>query len=512
MISQAQKEFENDIDFYMDNKNIYKNRLSYLIQGILFKFEKRFDDVSRKVTAETDIHNELDILDTSIKLSFKNCTDSCRKDPNLLAKLDSYFEDVRTYNYIRNYYILSCNGKAEILIKGKSIQFNYNETLYALEALNLYNKLNQNQRVNKKLSKSLYFEKGDEGPPKEVYEFLRYSYFSKNREFDNSLEFINYNLDEFYDVYFSIYTYVLLYKQLNQYKNEYNPMYIDREKLIEKIHMLTSMSLEKIGLIVNDLTFKPGQKLDVICTPLIEVMDINNKESYITSNGLFLYSNTERNAHVLLDYKYRISDRSFKEKTLINEFVEMLEPYENIKYKFNIKIPKQTSNDNLTDIDMVLYDSKSNSILTSELKYFSRADSIAEHLNVQGRKNDEGIHKGFSQIAKIRDYYNDNSREFLEKCFGFKDVPTNLTICFMVISKNNLGSQRSGEFKILDTINFENLLKRHKGNLANLIQDINTDSLLPKPNDDYWSEEQVVDFAGYKITYPLFNLKHKHFV
>jgi hypothetical protein len=289
-------------------------------------------------------------------------------------------------------------------------------------------------------------------------------------------------------------------------------MYIDCEKLIEKISILTNMSLDKIELIVSDLTFKPDQRLDVICTPLIEILDINYKKSYITSNGLFLYSNIERNAFVLLDNKYKISDKNFKEKSLINELVEMLKSYENISCKFNIKIPKETSNDNLTDIDMVLYDSNSNAIIVFELKNFSRADTVAEHLNVQGRKNDEGINKGFSQISKISEYYYRNSNEFLKKCFGLKSIPNNLTICFMVVSKNNLGSRVHGNYKILDTINFKNLLTRYKGNLFNLIQEVNSEALLPKLNDDYWCEEQVVDFAGYKITYPILKLKHKHFV
>ncbi|OUS76591.1 hypothetical protein B1748_10855 [Paenibacillus sp. MY03] len=512
MISEEQKKFENDIDSYMSNKNIFRNRLSYLIQGILIKFEKRFDDVSRKITAETEIHHELDILDTSLKLTFQHCSDSCRKDSNLLKKLDKYFEDVKTYNHIRDYYILSCNGKAEFLKKENRVQFNYNQTFFAVEALNLYNKLNRNQNNNKNLSESLNFRKGDEGPPKDVYKYLRHSYFRKVREFDNTIEFKNYSLEDFYDVYLSIYTYVLLNRQLNQYNNEYNPLYIDCEKTFEKINTLTNIPVEKIRIIVKDLTFNPGQKLDLICTPLIEILDINNKKSYITSYGLFLYSNIERNAFVLLDNKYKISDKSFKEKSLNNELVEMLKSYKNISYKFNIKIPKENSNENLTDIDMVLYDSESNSIIVSELKNFLRADTIAEHLNVQGRKNEEGLNKGFSQISKIKDYYYSNPNELLKKYFGFKDIPDNLTICFTVISKNNLGSRIYEDIKILDTINFENLLKRHKGKLLNLIQEINSDALLPKLNDDYWCEEQVVDFAGYKITYPFLKLKHKHFV
>lgn len=309
-----------------------------------------------------------------------------------------------------------------------------------------------------------------------------------------------------------MYTYVLLNRQLDIYKNDYNPMYLDCENLFGKINQLTNMSLEKIKYIIDDLTFKTGQRLDVICTPLIEILDVNKKKSYITSHGLFLYSNIERNTLVLLDEIYKISDKSFKEKSLINEIVEMLKSYENINCKFNIKIPKETSNENLTDIDMVLYDKKSNSIIVSELKNLSRADTTVEHLNVQGRKNNEGINKGFSQITKIREYFYSNTSDFFRRCFGLKNAPNNLTICFTVISKNNLGSHLYEDIKIFDTINFENLLKRHKGNLANLIQEVNSDILLPKLNNDYWSEEQEVDFAGYKITYPIFKLKHKQFV
>lgn len=512
MIGEEQKMFENNIELYMGRRNIFKNRLSYLIQGVFVEFEKRFDDVSQKITAETDIHHELDILDTSLKMIFKHCHDSCRKDPGLLKKLNDYFKDVKTYNIIKNYYILSCNGKAELLVKGNSVKFHYNQTNYALEALNLYNKLNRNQSNNKKLSESLNFKKGNNDPLRETYNFLRYSYFEKIREFNITLDFENYSLEDFYNVYLSIYAYVLLIRHSNHFKNILNPMYIDCEKLIEKISKLTNMSLNKIELIVSDLTFKPNQRLDVICTPLVEILDINNKKSYITSNGLFLYSNIERNAFVLLDNKYKISDKNFKEKSLINELVEMLKSYENIICEFNIKISKKTSNDNLTDIDMVLYDRNSNAIIISELKNFSRADTVVEHLNVQGRKNDEGINKGFSQISKIREYYYNNSSEILKKCFGFKKTPNNPTIGFMVISKNNLGSRVHENYKILDTINFENLLKRNKGNLFNLIQEMNSDALLPKSNDDYWCEEQVVDFAGYEITYPIFKIKHKHFV
>lgn len=179
MSSEDQKQFENNIELYMGRRNIFKNRLSYLIQGVFVEFEKRFDDASRKITAETDIHHELDILDTSLKLIFKHCRDSCRKDPDLLKKLNGYFEDVKTYNNIKNYYILSCNGKAELLIKDNYVKFNYNQTNYALEALNLYNKLNRNQNNNKKLPERLSFKKGDSDPLRETYNFLRYSYFRR---------------------------------------------------------------------------------------------------------------------------------------------------------------------------------------------------------------------------------------------------------------------------------------------------------------------------------------------
>lgn len=287
MLSEEHKKFENDIELYMKNKNLFKNNLSYLIQGILLKFEERFDIASRKITAETDIHHELDILDTSLKLAFKQCNDSCRKDTHLLTKLDKYFEDVQTYNHIRNYFILYCNGKADFIINKDFVQFNYNQTFYALEALNLYNKLNRNQNYNKKLFESLNFRKGDDGPPKEVYRFLRYSYLKKVREFDNTLEFNNYSLDEFYDVYLSVYTYVLLNRQLDIYKNDYNPMYLDCENLFGKINQLTNMSLEKIKYIIDDLTFKTGQRLDVICTPLIEILDVNKKRAILLHMGCF---------------------------------------------------------------------------------------------------------------------------------------------------------------------------------------------------------------------------------
>lgn len=514
--------FEEEIEEYMRKKNVFKNDLTYLIGKILVHCEKRVERVLRERPKECYIHKELDIIDTSIKLSFKNCTDSSRKDSDLNQKIVKYLNDVEKYNIIRDCYILS-KGKDVILsVDGNKASFKYNKNTNlnkSLEALNYYNKLEYNNNINKNLNRVRKREnyRKNENVMINIYNELKDKYLDTIREFKNDILLPNFSIEEFYAVLMSIHTQAYLKKIAEQSlefaDRKYNPIYISRCKLIEKIKLITKLDTEKIVDILDILTFDKNQKIDIICTPLISLFDENGNEDYIISTPLLFYSNIERNALVLLKNKYgkQLNENKYKEESLIEEIEKNFSKYNHLELSFNKKIKKDNKKDTLTDIDMALYDNINDTLIIAELKNFVRADTQNEHFNVQGRKKNEGLNKAFGQIRQIKAAYYQNSEEIFKKCFNRNLEREISEISFIVLSKNNVGRYSEDDIKILDTINFYHLVRNNKGNMKKVAESIRNEEMLPKYDRDYIEIERNMKFAGYRISYYEYEAKEKKY-
>jgi hypothetical protein len=87
-----------------------------------------------------------------------------------------------------------------------------------------------------------------------------------------------------------------------------------------------------------------------------------------------------------------------------------IDKYKNIKSKFQLDFKKNASkSEKLTDADIILFDTINNALIVSELKNLRWADSINEHINVQGIDEDDGLNKAYAQIELVHNYYENNT-------------------------------------------------------------------------------------------------------
>lgn len=515
------KEFENNIEKYMKKKNIFNNNSGYLLQAILTVSEMRIQQVIHTVTAESAIHRELDIIDTAVKMVFQHGKDSCRKDNKILEKVTMFLEDVDKYNNLYNLASLHYHGRMKFSRQGNKVQFRYEfdkEINKNLEVLNFYNKLNYNQNKNSYLGNKMFKGTKSANPMVGIYNELRGIYLGSIREFNENIVFEKFCLEEFYDVLIAIHTqaYILRVGAMieEHYIDEYCPLYIDCEKMISRIHQLTKLSYQKIEEIVSILTYEEGQRVDIICTPLLKVKDVEGVWSYLVPTSLLIYSNIERNTIVLLQNKFKekMNKNSFKEEALIKRINDKLYKYNHIVSSFNKDIFKKGKKEKLTDIDMALYDKENKALLICELKNFIRADTVKEHLNIQGRKENEGLNKAIGQVKKVKEYYSSNKKEFMQKCFNCDSPEDIKEVYFIVISKNNLGNRLEEGIPIIDELNFYYLLDENKGNLKGVIDGLKENILLPKYGLDYIETKEKINFAGYEIYYDQYKIKHRKYV
>ncbi len=502
--NRNKKKFEQTVEQYMKNKNIYKNNWCYLLQGLFIIFEEKVFNIMNKKTAQSLMHTELDILNKAVKLSSQYCTDTCRKDVELVRKIENFFNDVSKYNTLENLFILSEEGLLSMNINKQEVNFDNVLIDRQKQVLNFYNKLEYVQSICKSFRKETLKMNNPENPLLYCFENAKII-LNSMREFYVNEEFDGFNIEEYYNVYLSLYAYAWILQKGHRL------MYIESTKLIAKIEELINYPEEKIKKILYILTYQKNQKLDIICTPLFKVNSSDGEECYLSPPSLYISSNIERNALVLFNHKYK-KIFSYKEESMQKRLKAKLSCFQNLKITFNINLYKENGRDKETDIDMAIYDTHSKSMLICELKNFNRADSVNEHINIQGRTENQQLNKAFTQIDKIRTYYEINSDAFVSNC-GSDSINNTLKIVyFIVISKNNLGFYSKNDIKVLDESNLYRLIEKNKGNLYNVIFDIQNDVSNPIERKDFIMKNLKFNLAGYDIEYPDYRILHKEFV
>lgn len=408
------------------------------------------------------------------------------------------------YNTLEDLFILSEEGLLSMNINKQKVTFDNVRIDRQKQVLNFYNKLEYVQRICQSLKKSL---KKDKPQNPLLYCFENATIILNSmREFHMNEEFDGFNIEEYYNVYLSLYSYAWISKETH------GLMYIESKRLIVKIKELINYPEEKIKKILDILTYQKNQKLDIICTPLFKVNSVDGEECYLSPPSLYTSSNIERNSLVLFNYKYKKTFR-YKEDAMQKRLKAKLSCFQHLKTTFNINLYKENGKDKETDIDMAVYDADSKSMLICELKNFNRADSVNEHINIQGRTKAQQLNKAFIQIDKIRKHYEINSDAFVSNC-GFdniNDTNTLKSVYFMVILKNNLGFYSNDDIKVLDESNFYCLIEKNKGNLYNVIYDIQNDVLNPIGSKDFIMKNVKFNLAGYDVEYMDYRILHKEF-
>lgn len=260
--------------------------------------------------------------------------------------------------------------------------------------------------------------------------------------------------------------------------------YQDLEKIFRN---RTNLSKERIRIIIDLITYNPNLKNgDIIWQPLIKLSTLD----YAISPALIMTSSYERNIISLInkvDQKSYSKISSTKEDIMTCEMRNKLKGYTNLKTAFHRPLPEP-----LPDMDIVLYDDITKTLITGELKWLIATDSIQE---VCAR--DEDIKKGVEQVKLIKEYISNNLSDTLNRAFENRNYEVE-SIFSCVITRNNVGTSENGEsISIIDEDSFFSLLENHKGNLRQVVSDIKMKEYYPVLNNDYKVVKNYIKYAGY---------------
>ncbi|ALB48005.1 hypothetical protein [Clostridium beijerinckii] len=257
---------------------------------------------------------------------------------------------------------------------------------------------------------------------------------------------------------------------------------------LEKIFLSrTNLSKERIRIIIDLITYNPNLKNgDILWQPLIKLSTLE----YAISPSLIMTSSYERNIISLInkvDQKSYSKISSTKEEIMTCEMREKLKEYTNLKLAFHRPLP-----DPLPDMDIVLYDTITKTLITGELKWLIATDSIQE---VCAR--DEDIKKGIEQVKLIKEYISNDLPDTLNRAFENRNYEVESAFS-CVITRNNVGTSENGEnIPIINEDSFFSLLEKHKGNLKQVVIDIKQKEYYPVLNNDYKVVKNDIKYAGY---------------
>lgn len=495
------KKFEYDVDCLINNMNIYKNNWDYLLQGVFTVFEYRVDKIAHQKNAETLINIELTILDKVIRLCSQHERITTRRDANE-NKVNTFFENVNKYLEIENSFILNKNGYYDIKIEKNNVYFTNIKIEESLEIINFYNKLNFADNFRERFSKGFTYDRSN---IENFYKDIRKGIENTREYKENILLHDNIYIDDIYDVYSAL----MVCSSAIKCTGKFNLLFIEEDNLFKKISRMTNLNDDKVKNIITLLSYEKKQKIDIIHTPLFYINDLDGNKCYLSSPSLIINSNIERNLLILIQEKLKIKPYDgFQEKIMCNNIEQGISCYNNLYITTNVKLLNECE-ETLTDIDMVIFDDNTNSCICCELKNFMYADSLQQHMNIQGRKDDQQLNKAYEQVQVTKNYFTDNFDKFetILKSRGINiDKQTNFE--FVVVSSNNLGFYSKYNINIIETHNLIDLFNQNKGNLKTTIQDIQQNIFKKNIRYNYICQNKEIEFAGYKIQYPYYYINH----
>ncbi len=503
------EKLEKEMNEYIASKKVFRADRDLLIEKVVTEFEGRVRSILNVPTADSLTHKELDTLNTCIDLIYKYS--KAKETKSFVFKENSIkdlYEDSEKYFCIKN--IIYQYRKERIhLINQRENELHFravmdlNNENHQIEVLNYINKLKSYSEYFEKMKEHIMKEQKNNLNPYKMFRMAIDTY----RYLPSDILIDGFTIDEIYDCIAILMAYSGSLIQTGVFFGT-----IEHNKLLERIQQMLNLEQDKVDKIIGILTYEHSDKpTDIIHTPLIKLNHGGDEPEYLISPCLILNSNVERNVYNLINLKYHDRYCGFtnkKESLMVKRLEFETRKYSNLIIESDKNLYKQGTKQMLTNLDFVMYDKIQKALLICELKDFIRADSASEHINVDGRREKEGLKKGINQIKLIADYFEHNEEVVLEKCFRNKSMEVDKVLC-CIISKDNLGSRFiPKETNILDESNFINLLHKNTGDLLQTIKDIEEKNYYPKYNKDYWIAEKELEFCGYKIQIDEFRVKH----
>lgn len=252
----------------------------------------------------------------------------------------------------------------------------------------------------------------------------------------NTWKFDEFTINEYRDFwititaicYFHLFGCMYINNSLIELKNSL--MILPKEETINTVSYFSKVNPETINKIIKYITFEPSKRnVDIAYQPIVEY---NGK--ILISPVLFIASNPERNLLSLVNSR-KDYEHSKEVNDLENLMISEIETAIPNKEDLILTTHRHLEN-SLPDLDLGIYDKKSNTALLCELKWFTAADSTKE---VYAREDE--ITHGCDQIESIMSYAMCNKKVFLRKVFNLDEDDVELFCC--VIAKHNIRTKNN---------------------------------------------------------------------
>lgn len=482
------KEIMNNIDDRMSKLAIF-NRQSKedILLRSLFVCRDMINKIPNNISYAKEVLVEIDTIDKIAQLAYKYARGN-EKNENI--SIENLYRKVQKYVEICNIYEMGREGNYKYTIDKKIIRVKYES-----DQVNIDNET-EVQNIIQNLKKSKMREKILE----EKINSVNYDIFDAAKEIvnstrevgmDNNLVIDGFTLGNFWEI--EAFLLVACLRDYASY-NKYSVLEIGEEELIDSIHKKTGLKKNIAIAVVKFLTFNYDDKLSLMCTPLVK----NGKFIYI-GTFLIINANYERNLITILNIKYSSiinKNQHQKEKIFLDKIQNIVKKYSNLFFVRNKDLKDEKGN-KITDVDFAIYDKKNALII--EAKNFIQPDSISEHLNYIGRKDDKGLRKGYNQIKKQKNLLNMDREWYLQKVFGKTAINE---ISFLLMVNGYIGNIRDPQIDIMNIAMFDQMMSECQGNLSLVFEFISHKKYINKLNYEIGVKE--IKLFGYTFYVPVY--------
>jgi hypothetical protein len=180
-----------------------------------------------------------------------------------------------------------------------------------------------------------------------------------------------------------------------------------KSEWIRTLARLSEVPVDIVAMVLEDLTLHPGRPIDIIVQPFVP---LGEGSPWLAVAPLFpLKSRPDENILRILS----LSKNTLYSEASNSKETELREKVKGLCSQFSPQGPRSLPQP-FPDIDMILTDEYSSTIVLCEAKWIRKTLKVVEHI-----ERDKDVAKGFNQLHKIRDYLTVNPRHLS----GLKTIP-----------------------------------------------------------------------------------------
>ncbi|MBP1931968.1 hypothetical protein [Ammoniphilus resinae] len=329
-----------------------------------------------------------------------------------------------------------------------------------------------------------------------------------NTYFDlpNELKIGKYTIEQIEKFWIQVMTAVYRCRLYNDFLKEESEPLLSIVVIDELPWSNSNLEDDTIQGLINDLTYVPNAKgrfTTLRTEPFVQLQDGRR----VLSPSLAYTYNACRNVVSALYRKYgnqkgEEDNSSLKEDFFILELQSKIKKYTNLLT--SAKVPLKEP---LPDVDFVIYDKKTKSLVALELKWFTEPATYIEVKN-----KDLEIEKGLNQIIGYKSGILCNQQEFMLNAFGEK-LPVKNLKCFVLtritVGSGLIDSISQEDERVISIRIFLKALANAHGNLESAVNAVC--KYFPKEGTHFKITNEKKSIGNSTVYYPAISLGKRKF-